>query len=279
MVESSVSSSTDEQLETLQDKCKRISQLLHDLQNVSASCEQLDDDPELQEKKVFVRRILQVCAEIQDCRDVLRSLCESRLSERQISLAPFDHDNLNYSDPSLDPSVRFFGLDWEQIFGRCFNVSLNIRIFVQHFPSASEVDETTASTVDLVALNAILKDLAHIEADVTSHGDAVLNGRLSKSQQKLMHQEQLRLNMCAATSRPRNPVSKSRSFRTSSGRQMTKYKKNKTTDFDKLVNSNFDQSESTCPSRKQSVTSSPMPGARKQSFIQSAVSAIFKNIR
>ena len=38
----------------------------------------------------------------------------------------------------------------------------------------------------------MLKDLSSVEADVTSHGEAVLQGRLSKSQQRLIRREQLK---------------------------------------------------------------------------------------
>ena len=40
--------------------------------------------------------------------------------------------------------------------------------------------------MDLVLLSSMLKDLSRVEADVVSHGEAVLNGRLSKSQQRLI---------------------------------------------------------------------------------------------
>ena len=42
------------------------------------------------------------------------------------------------------------------------------------------------SPVDLVLLSSMLKDISRVEADVVSHGEAVLNGRLSKSQQRLI---------------------------------------------------------------------------------------------
>ena len=170
--------------------------------------------------------------------------------------------------------------------------------------------------IDLVLLNSILKDLASIEVDVTSHGEAVLHGRLSKSQQQLIKQEQSRLNSLVPPPQPK--VSKSRSFRDSSTsgsqrrhRQISKYKKNKTTDLHKLQDQQEQQQQgTTCNannnsscSRSQSTTvfdnnnekalSTAGPAEdewqaamrqqqssarRKSSFIQN-VSSIFKNIR
>ena len=53
-----------------------------------------------------------------------------------------------------------------------------------HFPPQAEVGPD--SPVDLVLLSSMLKDISRVEADVVSHGEAVLNGRLSKSQQRLI---------------------------------------------------------------------------------------------
>ena len=52
---------------------------------------------------------------------------------------------------------------------------------------------SNSSTSELILLvNKILQDLSTIEADVTSHAEAVLKGRLSKSQQRLIRREQLK---------------------------------------------------------------------------------------
>jgi hypothetical protein len=110
-----------------------------------------------------------------------------------------------------------------------------------------------------------LKDFSTLEADVTSHGEAVLQGRLSKSQQRLIRREQLK--NCAPLSHTTNTnndfkrkksgivrktsnakatnLQKSKSFRrvgptplATAGRKQSvplyKYRKNKTTHFDKL---------------------------------------------
>ena len=159
----------------------------------------------------------------------------------------------------VDPSVRFFGIDWESVFGRCFSLSLNAKIFGDQILDAAITFSTATQEqkmrrrddFDLVLINRILRDLAALEADVTSHAEAVLQGRLSKSQRRLIQREQLKYSSTPVSSthqqqrlsaKPSTKVSKSRSFRdaikntTSSAksRQAIKYKKNKTTNFDKL---------------------------------------------
>jgi hypothetical protein len=134
-------------------------------------------------------------------------------------------------DPYHDPSVRFFGLDWQQLFARCFSLSLNV--------AALRVQLTEPGVeVDLVLLSGVLRDLARIEIEVAAHGEAVLHGRLSKSQQMLISREQSRVSSMTptgATATASARVSKSRSFReSSSGRKQQRYRKNRTTDLHKL---------------------------------------------
>ena len=94
----------------------------------------------------------------------------------------------------VDPSVRFFGMDWEIMFQRCRSISEDIKDFGEKVQLSSiALSQNGASErFDLSNVNRILKDLASIEADVSSHAEAVLQGRLSKSQRKLIHKEQLK---------------------------------------------------------------------------------------
>lgn len=89
----------------------------------------------------------------------------------------------------VDPSVRFFGMDWEIMFQRCRSISEDIKDFGDKVQLSSI---GASERFDLSLVNKILKDLASIEADVNSHAEAVLQGRLSKSQRKLIHKEQLK---------------------------------------------------------------------------------------
>ena len=201
-----------------------------------------------------MRRILQVSTELQDAKDTLILICRPpRLSPRQLELLTSTAaGEAAEVDPSIDPSVRFFGLDWQTIFGKCFSLTLNLAIFRQQVLGSD-------SPLDLVLLNTLLKDINRIEVDVTSHGEAVLNGRLSKSQQLLIHKEQSKFSSLAvpapysavggnntSLSAPNggSKLAKSKSFRETGhgaaakkARQPVRYKKNKTTDFNKLTTS------------------------------------------
>lgn len=259
---------------------------------------QSDGSPCLSLFQVFLRRILQVGAELQDVKDLVCALCAPpRLTPRQFDLlvSSTQQDHLLEFDASLDPSVRFFGVDWQLVFGKCFSLSLNVGIF-----RAQALD--SAAPLDLVLVHSILKDLARVEVDVTSHGEAVMNGRLSKSQQRLIKQEQSRLTSLAVPA-SQAKVTKSRSFRESGSfrsgqrgqQQQRKYKKNKTTDFNRLTESASTQDhlssyaserKTSAPERRTTsseewdevLRSEREAGKRKSSFIQN-VSSLFKNIR
>ena len=233
--------------------------------------------------QVFIRRIIQLRAELEDGRDLVLALCKHYLPSRQWRLMAEDmqgHEDRDHSDSDdaelgfgrgvlngfdVDPSVRFFGIDWESVFGRCFSLSLNAKIFGDQILDAaitySGSDQKRSDDFDLVLINRILRDLAALEADVTSHAEAVLQGRLSKSQRKLIQREQLKYSSTPITStqrlsaKPSTKVSKSRSFRdanknssSAKARQVIKYKKNKTTNLDKLstgINSTNDETSNT----------------------------------
>ena len=65
----------------------------------------------------------------------------------------------------VDPSIQFLGLEWEAIFGKCFNLGINIRIYRQRLGAGS---------VDTLTLALVLRDLQKVVAEVEHHSRAVL---------------------------------------------------------------------------------------------------------
>jgi len=248
----------------LKEKISRTSEFLQQLKVLSAGCQELDSSQLEKDKEIFSRRTIQVGAEIQDAKDLLSSICKDRLPDRQWKLL-FESDDSDLDDKlgfDLDPSVQFFGIDWERVFGRCFSLSMHVNLLESalalqeseleaesqnklnkqtHFLNSEENPQSVQSApeLDLVRINKMLKELAAIETDVLSHSEAVLRGRLSKSQRQLIFDEQNKY----ASLTTQTSISKSKSFRdTGSGsknrpRQPIKYRKNKTTNLDKLTSS------------------------------------------
>ena len=60
--------------------------------------------------------------------------------------------------------------------------------------------------IDILMINKMLRELAAIEADVLSHSEAVLRGRLSKSQRQLIFDEQSKYAALTTVSKPSHKV-------------------------------------------------------------------------
>ena len=70
---------------------------------------------------------------------------------------------------------------------------------VKQFEASLKEEEDSEAELDLLMVNKMLRELAAIEADVLSHSEAVLRGRLSKSQRQLIFDEQLKYASIAST--------------------------------------------------------------------------------
>jgi hypothetical protein len=279
-------------IQRLKDNVSRINQFLLELKALSESCQEyipaieyeVDEEGELhKDRQVFIRRIVQLRAELHDAKDTILSICKESMPTRQwrilldITGPSYKPNFLDEDDESilalmgscnLDPSIRFFGIEWERVFGKCFSLSLNVKIFGQQIMNSKKDIFCTSvgSSIDLILVSTMLNDFSTLEADVTSHGEAVLQGRLSKSQQRLIRREQLK--NCAPLSSGQNKnndrrkksmvnkthgnknetsLMKSKSFRYGGATNCNiperkqsapvyKYRKNKTTNLEKLGN-------------------------------------------
>ena len=96
----------------------------------------------------------QVTSEIADLRDSLESAVKERLSPRQMELLGMDGE-----ERVVDPSVQFFGMEWNKVFQMCFKIGINVRIFKQKLGHNPE-------EVDVIFLSTLLADLELIETEV-----------------------------------------------------------------------------------------------------------------
>ena len=103
-------------------------------------------------------------AELQDAKDTILAICKDHISIRQwrllLDITGPNPEQKNIDDDlisgmmstcCLDPSVRFFGIEWERVFGRCFSLSLNINIFRQQIlESTEDIGSSNSSAIDLI---------------------------------------------------------------------------------------------------------------------------------
>ena len=127
-----------------------------------------------EERSLFRRRVVQVTSELEDVRDLLTASARAVLSSRQLEvLEPQVGEEEEVV--VVDPSIQFLGLEWEAIFGKCFNLGINIRIYRQRLGAGS---------VDTLTLALVLRDLQRVVAEVEHHSRAVL----AKDQHGGLHQ-------------------------------------------------------------------------------------------
>ena len=127
-----------------------------------------------EEQTLFRRRVVQVTSELEDVRDLLTASARAVLSSRQLEVLE-PQVGEEEEEVVVDPSIQFLGLEWEAIFGKCFNLGINIRIYRQRLGAGS---------VDTLTLALVLRDLQRVVAEVEHHSRAVL----AKDQHGGLHQ-------------------------------------------------------------------------------------------
>ena len=152
------SEETLEKLDNAEAMIGRATNLLRELQGLGLAPKKCE------EQALFRRRVVQVTSELEDVRDLLTASARAVLSERQLEvLEPQGEEE--EEEVVVDPSIQFLGLEWEAIFGKCFNLGINIRIYRQRLGAGS---------VDTLTLALVLRDLQRVVAEVEHHSRAVL---------------------------------------------------------------------------------------------------------
>merc|ERR1711970_220089 len=133
--------------------------------------------------RLVKRRVVQIIAVLQDMRDILVESVRDKLSPRQVSVIDTEQEEVE-----TDPSIQFFGVEWDSVFAKCFSIRLNIRIFKQRLEGGM---------VDTISLASILVEVRKVEREMEQHSVAVLSGRLSTEQISQQLHQQLRVSQAA----------------------------------------------------------------------------------
>jgi len=152
-----------EGLECVEGKLGRTTQWMHEVRQIEEDSGNIIREETM---NLVRRRICQSCAELEDIQDILMESVRERLSVRQLGL-------LEDQEMKTDPSVQFFGIEWEKVFARCFSLGLNIRIFKQRL---------SAEIVDIIGLSSILLELSGVGAELGDHLVSLMSDRRPGSQ-------------------------------------------------------------------------------------------------
>ena len=148
----------------------------------------MGDNPKKEDRILRERRMIQITTELEDIKDDLITLVTGKVTPRQIQ---FLKDTESCEDADIDPSVQFFGVEWNSVFAKCFNLGLNIRIFKQRL---------TADCVDLGGLAVILQDLSEVRRQMEHHRLALESGVLTPGHLARQLQQQLVVSAAAPRS-------------------------------------------------------------------------------
>merc|ERR1711970_53228 len=161
--------------------------------------------------RLVKRRVVQIIAVMQNMGDTLVESVRDKLSPMQVSVIDTEHEEVE-----TDPSVQFFGVEWDSVLAKCFSIGLNIRIFKQRLEGGM---------VDTISLASILVQARKVEREMEQHSVAILSGRLSTEQMSQQLHQQLRVSQAAQVDRSNNTLEVQGQ---EGSRKVVKYKKNKT---------------------------------------------------
>ena len=164
---------TDESV-TIEDKMCRATKLMQQMRDFGSSGS-INQRENLQ---LMQRRIKQIAMELEDIIDDLLNLVRSKIAPNQLRFL----EEIKVDESDIDPSIQFFGVEWNGVFAKCFNLGLNIRIFKYGL---------SAECVDLLGLACILTDLKWVLKQMELHDVALTTGVLSPCHLALDLQQKL----------------------------------------------------------------------------------------
>merc|ERR1712141_681407 len=101
--------------------------------------------------------------ELEDSKDCLLDTVMDQLPPRQVSVLISD------TSTSHDDTDDSFCLEWEAVFGRCFNIVNNLRIYLQ---------KLSVGLVDSLTLAIILTDCNLVQSELEHHARLLLSNKL-----------------------------------------------------------------------------------------------------
>merc|ERR1712013_946588 len=193
-------------IKEVEEKLGRTTRYMQEVRNIGSSMKK-------EEILLGKRRVMHIIAELEDIRDILVDCVKDSLSPRQLSVLDYEEE-----DSETDPSVQFFGVEWDSVFAKCFSLGLNIRIFKQRLE---------CGIVDSINLASILTDLSMVEKQMEQHSIALLSGRLS-SEQLAQQLQQVKVWKVGQVARSNNMLGTQEEKVKEGQKNFVKYRKNKT---------------------------------------------------
>merc|ERR1712165_512591 len=108
--------------ESVEDKLGRVTRYMEHIRDIGTTSKK-------EELNLIKRRIVQIVSELEDIKEDLVNLVRDQLPPRQLTVLLETNAEDEVDPVDTDPSIQFFGVEWNAVFARCFSLGLNIRIF------------------------------------------------------------------------------------------------------------------------------------------------------
>ena len=141
-------------MESLEEKVGRLTSCLHDIKGLGVKIS-------VEQRGVLRQLVGQAAAELEDVKEFLICSVSDQLSPRQVAVIQGEEEEGEREQE---------GIEWDSVFARCFNLSINLRIFRQ---------KLELGMVDHITLAIILSDLRKVQNELDSHAEAILSGEMS----------------------------------------------------------------------------------------------------
>merc|ERR1711953_375720 len=153
------------QEESVEEKLGRVTRYMEHIRDIGTTSKK-------EELSLIKRRIEQIVSALEDIKEDLVNLVRDQLSPRQLTVLLESNAEDEVDPVDTDPSIQFFGVEWNAVFARCFSLGLNIRIFRQR---------QRDGFVDVTGLACLLSDLFWVRRQMELHSVAFTSGAMSAS--------------------------------------------------------------------------------------------------
>merc|ERR1711953_345686 len=139
----------------LEDKISKLNNILHDIKALGV-------DISITQRQELRSSVAAASEELEDVKDCLLDSVMDQLSQRQVSVLIGDCSGHQTNDDT-------FTLEGDGIFGRCFNIVNNLRIYL---------GKRSVGLVDSLALAMVLTDCSRVQGEVEHHARLILSNKV-----------------------------------------------------------------------------------------------------
>ena len=142
--------------DSLEDKISKLSNILHDIKALGVKIT-------IAQRQELRSKVKEASEELEDVKDCLLDTVMDQLSPRQVSVL------IGECSAEHNDSDDTFTLEWEGVFGRCFNIVTNLRLYL---------GKRSVGLVDSLTLAMVLTDCNKVQGELEHHARLILSNKV-----------------------------------------------------------------------------------------------------